>query len=407
MSIDNQTTHRRRWLEVAEEMANNMVPPAVMVGSTLMHFITVSLGLKVILLLVCILWLLKNSKQASTDDELENMVRDVVEGKADADAETETEEDSGSSPKTADSVKNAVGGGAALFPRITNVTIQTTDEVSAKSCSTGLTTRLLPFKNKNGEIEWAFTDDSTMQGSELDVFKIKQESKETPVTDKKDDKNDLTPTTSNSSHSDSILSNPGDHDKQDDSTPLTNSPYSDEEDSKGLNGGESGCEDMKGGESGDGESGSEIYQCPHCDVNFKIRGYLTRHLKKHAVKKAYSCPFYKYSIYVDENNLTHKCHPNGGFSRRDTYKTHLKSRHFKYPKESRQRKEIHHLDSVVCVMNLSPIVKFGVKFMLKVVNVYIYRRVSLGSQGLRIRLERNNKERTRKMATVAICPMDH
>lgn len=70
------------------------------------------------------------------------------------------------------------------------------------------------------------------------------------------------------------------------------------------------------------------YPCEFCGAEFKIRGYLTRHIKKHALNKAYECPFY------DEHS-DNKCHPNGGFSRRDTYKTHLKARHFKYPKGTR------------------------------------------------------------------------
>lgn len=72
----------------------------------------------------------------------------------------------------------------------------------------------------------------------------------------------------------------------------------------------------------------KTYICEYCSAEFKIRGYLTRHIKKHAINKAYECPFY-------DETPEHKCHPNGGFSRRDTYKTHLKSRHFKYPKGTR------------------------------------------------------------------------
>lgn len=78
-------------------------------------------------------------------------------------------------------------------------------------------------------------------------------------------------------------------------------------------------------------TGSKIghpFQCPHCSSSFRIRGYLTRHMKKHAVKKAYSCPF-----YCDSDKTP--CHPSGGFSRRDTYKTHLKARHFLYPPGTR------------------------------------------------------------------------
>lgn len=66
------------------------------------------------------------------------------------------------------------------------------------------------------------------------------------------------------------------------------------------------------------------YECPYCHAKFRLRGYLTRHLKKHSKKKAYKCPFY-------DPNADPKCHATGGFSRRDTYKTHLKARHFKYP----------------------------------------------------------------------------
>lgn len=66
------------------------------------------------------------------------------------------------------------------------------------------------------------------------------------------------------------------------------------------------------------------FMCPKCHASFRIKGYLTRHMKKHATKKAYNCPFYD-----PEAKTT--CHPSGGFSRRDTYKTHLKARHFLYP----------------------------------------------------------------------------
>ncbi|KAK9326029.1 hypothetical protein V1517DRAFT_350088 [Lipomyces orientalis] len=75
-------------------------------------------------------------------------------------------------------------------------------------------------------------------------------------------------------------------------------------------------------------SSAPTFQCPHCSSKFRIKGYLTRHLKKHAVNKAYTCPFF------DPTSST-PCHSTGGFSRRDTYKTHLKSRHFVYPAGTR------------------------------------------------------------------------
>lgn len=215
-------------------------------------------------------------------------------------------------------------------------------------CSTGLTTRLLPFKNSKGEIEWAFTED--VPGNELDVFKLNTKDhtykvakdirpKKEPSSDEDlsevesddyqhQDKNnsrqgiELSPITSNSSNNESIDS-PQLNKKLD--TQNFTSPTSSELESADGD----GDVDVDGE---DGEDGDKIHHCPHCEATFKIRGYLTRHLKKHADTKAYTCPFHKFSIYIDEHNNTHKCHPNGGFSRRDTYKTHLKSRHFKYPK---------------------------------------------------------------------------
>mmetsp|Transcript_7493 Transcript_7493/g.9473 ORF Transcript_7493/g.9473 Transcript_7493/m.9473 type:complete len:403 (-) Transcript_7493:465-1673(-) len=70
------------------------------------------------------------------------------------------------------------------------------------------------------------------------------------------------------------------------------------------------------------------YKCPNCDAEFKVKGYLTRHIKKHNTLKAFKCPFYKDPGTEAKGT---KCHPTGGFSRRDTYKTHLKALHFIYP----------------------------------------------------------------------------
>ena len=69
---------------------------------------------------------------------------------------------------------------------------------------------------------------------------------------------------------------------------------------------------------------TSLFFCPYpnCDSVFKVKGYLTRHLKKHNTNKTFICPFYGHDS---------KCHPSGGFSRRDTFKTHLKALHFVYP----------------------------------------------------------------------------
>lgn len=78
------------------------------------------------------------------------------------------------------------------------------------------------------------------------------------------------------------------------------------------------------GDADGDDQGSKSYECEFCDARFKIKGYLTRHMKKHSNTKAYHCPFH-------EGASANKCHATGAFSRRDTFKTHLKSRHFKYP----------------------------------------------------------------------------
>lgn len=69
------------------------------------------------------------------------------------------------------------------------------------------------------------------------------------------------------------------------------------------------------------------FVCHYCDASFRMRGYLTRHIKKHAIEKAYKCPFFSKDAPPEL-----RCHNSGGFSRRDTYKTHLKARHLLYPK---------------------------------------------------------------------------
>ncbi|AMD22710.1 HHL060Wp [Eremothecium sinecaudum] len=76
----------------------------------------------------------------------------------------------------------------------------------------------------------------------------------------------------------------------------------------------------------EGQEGKDKFVCHYCDAEFRIRGYLTRHIKKHAVEKAYHCPYFNSTAPPET-----RCHTTGGFSRRDTYKTHLRSRHFIYP----------------------------------------------------------------------------
>lgn len=71
-------------------------------------------------------------------------------------------------------------------------------------------------------------------------------------------------------------------------------------------------------------SSSTIHICPFCQRQFKNKPYLARHLKKHDTVKDFKCPFF--------NEKESKCHHlNGEFSRKDTFKAHLKSIHFIYP----------------------------------------------------------------------------
>lgn len=76
----------------------------------------------------------------------------------------------------------------------------------------------------------------------------------------------------------------------------------------------------------------KLYACKQCDAVFRVKLYLTRHLRKHYNAKAFVCPFYQDADETDTSGRPGtKCHSTGGFSRRDTFKTHLKALHFIYP----------------------------------------------------------------------------
>lgn len=81
------------------------------------------------------------------------------------------------------------------------------------------------------------------------------------------------------------------------------------------------------------DKGKARYTCSECNAAFKVKSYLTRHIRKHNNAKAFVCPFYREqdSEYCGTSKAGTKCHPTGGFSRKDTYKTHLKALHFIYP----------------------------------------------------------------------------
>lgn len=83
-----------------------------------------------------------------------------------------------------------------------------------------------------------------------------------------------------------------------------------------------------GASSGDEEL---KYKCDQCDSKFKVKSYLTRHRRKHNNANAFVCPFFEADDAPQEAKNGTRCHHTGGFSRRDTYKTHLKALHFIYP----------------------------------------------------------------------------
>lgn len=73
------------------------------------------------------------------------------------------------------------------------------------------------------------------------------------------------------------------------------------------------------------------YKCDQCDSKFKVKSYLTRHRRKHNNANAFVCPFFATDDAPQNTKSGTRCHHTGGFSRRDTYKTHLKALHFIYP----------------------------------------------------------------------------
>lgn len=95
------------------------------------------------------------------------------------------------------------------------------------------------------------------------------------------------------------------------------------------------------------------YVCHYCDASFQVRGYLSRHIKKHAIVKEYTCPYYRHAseirAYMEHNlntkyfkndeeanaarkkfqSMKHVCHKhNGEFWRKDTLMIHLKKKHY-------------------------------------------------------------------------------
>ncbi|TID23865.1 hypothetical protein CANINC_003157 [Pichia inconspicua] len=174
----------------------------------------------------------------------------------------------------------------------------------AKPCSTSTMSMFIPVKNEAGEYEFKLAN-----GSEENLIPFSNTLRNGQFTPDSEGGNNQ-PLSTHIDIKNGFIN----------LSPVSSVKSTDSNNSSNLNTttGESG--DSEGNESSDDVE--KVYQCDQCDSKFKCKSYLTRHVKKHSDQKAFRCPFYK------ENN---KCHQTGGFSRRDTFKTHLKSRHFEYP----------------------------------------------------------------------------
>ncbi|SCV05630.1 LANO_0H11716g1_1 [Lachancea nothofagi CBS 11611] len=169
--------------------------------------------------------------------------------------------------RSSEEIRNDPQGSKSLFPKLGNVDGSLGVGSSAVPCSLDFSTLQNPLsmlKTPSGHFEWQLTDSSTgVRGAKTGLQPISPES----------------------------------------------SAKTEDEDKEPI------------------DQEAKKYVCHYCSAEFSIRGYLTRHIKKHAVEKAFHCPYYNCNLIKEE-----RCHRNGGFSRRDTYKTHLRSRHFVYPK---------------------------------------------------------------------------
>lgn len=85
---------------------------------------------------------------------------------------------------------------------------------------------------------------------------------------------------------------------------------------------------------------SRPHTCSICGRGFARPNDLFRHQKSHRGDAPFRCPlFVKPSVNRADPNSTMEpaCHQNGGFSRCDTYKNHLKAMHFEYPAGTKKR----------------------------------------------------------------------
>ncbi|GMG24378.1 unnamed protein product [Ambrosiozyma monospora] len=241
---------------------------------------------------------------------------------------------------------SSASASSSLFPPSLAILKNLTTK-DLKACSTGSNSQLVSIINENGQVEFILSDNDTQQDQQeqpLMKSKATQQQKVTEIQQLSPASEGCSPsiktvlslphipkTSDHLMDSDLLALSPVSSVKSNNSnlcnevssaisvTPLAESDHDHSQDENESE--HESAENLTGEES---EGENKVHQCPHCNSKFRMRGYLTRHIKKHSNQKAFMCPFY-------DPNAPQKCHATGGFSRRDTYKTHLKARHFKYP----------------------------------------------------------------------------
>lgn len=85
---------------------------------------------------------------------------------------------------------------------------------------------------------------------------------------------------------------------------------------------------------------SRPHTCDICKRGFARPNDLFRHQKSHRGDAPFRCPLFVRAPITHPagfGNLEPACHQNGGFSRCDTYKNHLKAMHFEYPPGTKKK----------------------------------------------------------------------
>ncbi|KAF5095691.1 hypothetical protein D0Z00_003045 [Geotrichum galactomycetum] len=84
---------------------------------------------------------------------------------------------------------------------------------------------------------------------------------------------------------------------------------------------------------------SRPHTCEVCNRGFARPNDLFRHSKSHRGDAPFRCPLFVRGPLPNHafGNLEPSCHQNGGFSRCDTYKNHLKAMHFDYPPGTKKK----------------------------------------------------------------------